>query len=398
MKFIHFGCWNEFGYKMEKQPNDENTQLQYSALTYTIDQLNKYVDKNPTEFIIIAGDNFYPPKNKDKNKDKNIPNADFNLFFSGFKALPKIQKYLIFGNHDIDDQIKINKSMPYYELFPNLTNISSTDCKILNLQQLYTSNKSDYTVFDDVLHREYNSTLIIMLDSNLLDQINWNFDTNKPEPDKGLGCYKYLFKEFFKLYPDSNISQLVGHQIYSIINLIDTKRKNKNIKNIIFVAHHPIFTYKHKTDKDTGERILKKETNRGLINFFKIMELEKVLINIDITYLCADLHLYQYGIVNIGGLTIKQYVVGTGGAHQDTYDFKGSSETQYKDIDNSVGNNYQVIQNYNNMYGFLVVNIETNESTNVQPYESTDVITYQFIPVDFSKQLDGGGIRYINLI
>lgn len=380
MKFIHFGCWNEFGYSMG--PSKENPELPQSGLTYTIDQLNKYVNTNPTEFIIIAGDNFYPPKSKDKN---TIAEYNHELFLSGFNALPPIPKYLIFGNHDIEDQLKINEPI-HNNQFPNLADITTTNCKILNLQQLYTSNKPDYNIFNEVLHREYNTTLIIMLDSHLLKLFN---NTNQD-----LGCYRYLFDEFLKSNPGSNINQLIDHQITSIIRLIQSK---PHIINYIFVAHHPIFTCKHKSDKENpGERKLKKESHVGLVNFFTNPELNNLLTNKNITYLCADLHLYQFGIVNIGPLTIKQYVVGTGGAHQDTYDFKGRLETPYLNIDGIPGYNYQVIENYNKIYGFLVVDIES--SLDLQTSKLIDIITYQFNPVDTSTPLSGGAIKYINLL
>ena len=42
------------------------------------------------------------------------------------------------------------------------------------------------------------------------------------------------------------------------------------------------------------------------------------MTNKSIYYLCADVHLYQAGVVNIKGCcSINQYVVGTGGAKQD---------------------------------------------------------------------------------
>jgi predicted phosphodiesterase len=393
MKFIHFGCWNEFGYKMG--PSKENPHLPQSALTYTIDQLNKYVNKNETDFLIIAGDNFYPPKVKDKEssevnvktKVKKVVEYDDQLFKSGFDALPKIPKYLIFGNHDIEDQIKINNPINNI-LFPNLNDISTTDCKILNLQQHYTSNKPEYTVFNEVLYRQYNSTLIIMLDSNLLKLYH--------NSQQDLGCYKYLFDNFLKSNPDIKIDQLIEHQINTILQLISSI---SNINNYIFVAHHPIFTCKHKDDDDNGARKLKTESHLGLFRFFSNYDLIRLLDDKNITYLCADLHLYQFGIVNIGQLSIKQYVVGTGGAHQDVYDFKKSSEQSYIDIDGIRGYNYTVIENYNKIYGFLVVDIET--------IQDRDIITYIFNPVDFTIPLDGGNhnlpdhidvIKYIDLI
>ena len=392
MKFIHFGCWNEFGYS--------HLNPDKSPLTYMLDQLNRYVNANKTDFLIIAGDNYYPPKDKDKSipkpKVKKVSDYDEKLFFSGFDALPTIEKFLIFGNHDIDDLIKtssitmipgknLNEFSNDFEksLVANLQNDATDKCKILNLQQLYTSNNATYKVFNNVLYKQYNHTLIIMLDSHLLTLIN----------QQDLGCYKYLFSEYLKTNPQATITDLIQHQINTILELI---RSNINVNNCIFVGHHPIIICKHKND------IGKTESEEGLRSFFMNEELNQLLINknINITYLCADLHLYQFGIVNLGPLTIKQYIVGTGGAHLDTYDFKQSYNKPCLVIDEIPGFNYQVIENYNDIYGFLVVDIQT--------IGSTDIITYAFNGVDVPTmdgklngkiKLDGGNvIHYINLI
>ena len=378
MRFIHFGCWNEFGFKMG--PSKENPELEQSGLTYTLDQLNKYVNYNPTDFIVIAGDNYYPEKKKKGTLDNH--NYNHELFVSGFNALPKtIPKYLIFGNHDIEDQIKLLNPI-IDSKFPNLSDITTTQCKLLNLQQFYTSTKKDFITFNEILHIQYNSTLIIMLDTHLFNL----FSTS----DLDLGCYKYLFDEFKKTNSNGTINQLVDHQINSIIELIKSK---SNIKNYVFIGHHPIFTCKHK--ENNGSKKLKSEVHQGLKHLFSNTELITLLNASSITYLCADLHLYQFGIINLGPLTIKQYVVGTGGAHQDMYDFNGSYNVQFKDIDGISGFNYQVIENYNKLYGFLVVDIDT--------VGLIDIISYKFNGIDTSLKLEGGfinnrnNIEYINI-
>jgi hypothetical protein len=98
-----------------------------------------------------------------------------------------------------------------------------------------------------------------------------------------------------------------------------------------------------------------------LKNFF--IEIQKLLLNKNIYYLCADTHLYQEGTVYITPqLQIKQYIVGTGGAEQDII-FSFSNEI-YED-DNLVYKKSVDEQKY----GFLVVKIK-------------DSIKFEFISVD----------------
>ena len=345
MRFIHFGCWNEFGYKIKSKTK--------SALTYTLDELKKYTKSNKTDFIIIAGDNYYKSI-KDSSNTGNEEN--YKYFKSGFDGLPKsIKKYLIFGNHDINDQIKLTEPIKD-KLYPNLADITTTNCKILNLQQRYGDNsKQKYTVFNDILFHEYNSTLIIMLDSNILNLFN----------KMNIGCYKYLFDSFEKTN-STTMNELILHQINSIIKLIESK---KHIQNYIFVAHHPIVASKNSKDK------LIVVKNEGLVNLFTNQQLHSLINNKNIFYLCADVHLYQYGLVTINSLNIKQYIVGTGGAHLDNYN---ANETEFRNVYGIKGLNYKVLENYNNIHGFLVVDIDT--------IDSNDIISFKFNPsVNISK-------------
>ena len=55
IKFVHFGCWNNL--------NVDNG----SGLNQVMVKLNAYVQEEqgqqPVEFVIVAGDNYYPDKN-----------------------------------------------------------------------------------------------------------------------------------------------------------------------------------------------------------------------------------------------------------------------------------------------------------------------------------------------
>jgi hypothetical protein len=287
MKFIHFGCWN----------NGKCSADETNGLSLTMRKLKSYIEenkketetetqtekKNAIEFITIAGDNYYPPKRSSGTKlfiDEN--------FTSGFECLPKdIKKYLIFGNHDIDDII-IDESG------------NEIKCKILDEQIKIAEENNSIEIFNDVLSLIKSKTLIIMLDTNLYNRKKTNIPINET-------CYSKLFNGFVNK-SNMTIQNLIYYQncfIKEIINL-----NLKDINNIIFIGHHPIYSIKNK--KDTKDVF--KQPN--FIDFLK--SISDLLIDKKIYYLCADTHIYQKGIVNImPGLNIEQYVVGTGGADQD---------------------------------------------------------------------------------
>ena len=102
---------------------------------------------------------------------------------------------------------------------------------------------------------------------------------------------------------------------------------SKKIKNVIVIGHHPISGYKYKNEATNliqsfeGLSRLLYSINQKLMN--------KSIINkpINYYYLCADLHLYQPGTIEINNKTenntmiIQQYIVGTGGTKLDDSPF-----------------------------------------------------------------------------
>lgn len=271
MKFIHFGCWNN-------GLCGDNT----NGLSLTMRKLNSYLETNPVDWIVIAGDNYYPTKDSGGKR--------FNLieFESGFNCLPKtLTKYLIFGNHDIDDVIIKDDG-------------TEIKCKLLLSQQSLAEHDSTIKIFNDVMYKKVDNTLIIMLDTNLY---TWTDLTTKVSDT----CYAKLFNNLVNK-SDLSIGNLIKYQNCRIKEIIQL---NKSLNNIIFIGHHPIYSIKNKS----GKKIVNKLTN--FINFFK--GIEHVLQEKTIYYLCADTHLYQSGTITISDkLNIIQYIVGTGGAEQDT--------------------------------------------------------------------------------
>ncbi len=85
--FIHFGCWNN----LNKGCLEKVMQLLKNRLKH----------KPKIDFLTIAGDNYYPKKEKVGNKKNKIIIP--SLLEEGFAHLPKeIPIYMILGNHDLE--------------------------------------------------------------------------------------------------------------------------------------------------------------------------------------------------------------------------------------------------------------------------------------------------------
>lgn len=329
MKFIHFGCWN----------NGLCSTDGTNGLSLTMRKLNSYILSNTIEFITIAGDNYYPPKSS-KGKIFNSKN-----FVSGFDCLPKtIKKYLIFGNHDIEDVIIDNSE-------------KEINCKLLDEQIKIIEGNNSVEIFNDVIFKVIDKTLVIMLDTNLYDREITDTPINKT-------CYSKLFNKFINK-SELTINELIGYQNCFVKDIL---KSHTDVKNIIFIGHHPIYSIKNKKgQKDEIELI-------RFIDFLK--HIAKFLIDKNIYYLCADTHMYQEGTINIlPNLTIKQYIVGTGGAEQDSI---------YSEDNKIVENDLIVYTKTNEKKEFGFLEVEINDS----------VVNYKFIsanPENITSSLLTGG-------
>lgn len=348
MKFIHFGCWNEYGCNLinSKTPLSKVMRL-----------LNNYIQNHKIKFIDIAGDNNYPEYLTSKSNSKKL-NA--NKFFSGYDCLPKnIKKYIIFGNHDIEDKmiiddLNLNLIKTKINLSTNPFN-KDNNCNSLDLQYLYTALDPSYKIFSDVIYKIYHKTMIIMIDTTILTNLK-NLSS--------LECYTKIFKNF-PINQKLSQENLIKYQLDCVRNIII---KYPDIKNYIFIGHHPIFFCK-KSNHSAFITITKDK----IINFF--IQITDILKDKYIYYLCADSHYYQSSIININNLIINQYIVGTGGAHPEKIDFdymiKNKQTYQEKNILNNKIS-YQIL-NHKNEYGFLVINIKS--------LDNIDNIKFKFINI-----------------
>lgn len=379
--FIHFGCWNNMNNKSDSK---------IPIFELIVNKINKEFNKYQT--LIVAGDNYYPTKTKQTNntgktiKTKKYSKQKLTQGFELLKSINITNKYLLWGNHDIEYIDKENKNNN------NLTQLNIIDSQLNSIKD--TENILHNTIIDlnnqlqplfHIYHSK-NNTLIILLDTSLI-----------AEKDK-FNKLKYYYMKTLKITGEFTYELYISIIMERYKKLIDyIKEDNFNrLTNIVFVGHHPIYYIRTKEKKDkktkkknnNNNRKSKNEesknekskhkkfkqksilyTNENLLDLFKEF-LKAININSKIYYLCADLHMYQYGIINIplgdNIFKIEQYICGTGGTVLDSL-----SETDveiYKAETKQIIENkeiplYEYGEHYIN-YGFLTCDYNNNDEIN----------------------------------
>jgi hypothetical protein len=344
--FIQFGCWNNGG--CEETKNNGLTNVTRSLKL-----------KEP-EFIVISGDNYYPPKTEELNGDKKIKQKFFveNDFLSGFNCLPKnIPIYMNYGNHDYETGLIMDNGT------------KENNCELIKKQQLYVAENPNLRL-DLFRAIDFSvSTKIIMIDSTIYDD---------EEFDSCYQCYRAVDNAFD--IDDKTIIQtrVKQTQLEFINNQTTEIKSNSNIQNVVIVGHHPLMGFKIKEKK--GVEIIETLYSADLIAFIYNNIFNEINNpNIKYYYLCADLHHYQSGNVNINGkMMIRQYIVGTGGAKLDKYDknlIMSSHNSSYSKTTNNIISTYQMspedLENSTKKNGFLIC--EKVDDVNLSfKFETTD--------------------------
>lgn len=323
--FIQFGCWNNGGCDETKT----------NGLTNIMNSLKL---KSP-EFIVISGDNYYPPKETIEGKKRKY--FVENDFLSGFNCLPKnMPIYMNYGNHDYETGLIMN------------TGETENTCELIKRQQLYVSENPNIRL-DLFRSIDFSvSTKVIMIDSTIYDN---------EEFDDCYECYRAVDRAFDT--DDKTIIQTRVKQTQNdFINNVTTEIKtNSNIQNVVIVGHHPLMGFKIKEKK--GVEIVETLYSADLIEFIYNKIFNQINNpNIKYYYLCADLHQYQSGNVSINGkMQIRQYIVGTGGAKLDKYDknlIMSSHNANYSKTTNDIISTYQMsnedLDNSTAENGFLI--------------------------------------------
>jgi len=301
MKFIHFGCWNEGRCDLENGNNGVSTVI--SSL------LNTY--EHEIKFYIIAGDNYYP--NKNEKGEKIFDRTDFESGFNCIKQLTLngTPVYLLMGNHDVVHKKDILEEGNLLEM-----------CDILKYQLSYRNNLNINSIHKHL--KDYH-TLILFLNTNLYDE-DIREDTTLP-------CQR-LYRDGYPEVVLKNLESIINYEENIFLQLVSNYLKNDNtFKNIILVGHHPIYSIKYKQKKKEDTVKMSTFSFQGL----KFLDLLFSMFENDVNkyYLCADIHHYQSGTLQLNNHTIKQQVVGTGGTECDKIN---------RDI---VGINKQFSQNVN---------------------------------------------------
>ena len=332
-RFIHFGCWNNTNDTKGETIGKLKKVMEHLA-TFIENPGEHSIYKYKPDFVIVAGDNYYPNKETtgESGKKRKIKTIYKNKLIEGFKLLPdNIEVNMILGNHDLENNNMENSSLNVAPEIDEGVNIQEGvgECFILKteIDAVKTSGDKKNINLKTFNVKLINDTLILMIDTSMY--------TSDEDGKAMLPCYKHILPE----HVTSDIVALRSHQDDLIKSEIANHLQINNIKNIIIVGHHPIIAIKMKGKKPNDESVksekkLKDESEKNLVVLDDIpffMETLK-MINKTVTdtkkdvkyhYLCADLHLFQSGVITIPGETpepamvINQYIVGTGGTELD---------------------------------------------------------------------------------
>ncbi len=314
-KFVHLGCWNNL--------NKNKKNIDLGNLKQVMKTLKTYIKKNEPEFVVLAGDNYYPGKTKvegaTKKKEKIIYTKKL---VEGFSELPKnIEINMILGNHDLETN-GTEKSL----FIEDTDHPEKEDCYIVNAEKKYVLNTNEnlnnknlsFRLFKDKMLDD--GTLLLLLDTSMYTTA----------ASKYLKCHKHFLQR--QLPSETYMRDYQSRFIKSKI----LKYKGQ-IKHLILIGHHPIIGIKDKkkdksilpredktsTKKTKSEK--KKTPNTPILNdipyFSATLDMIYELLSDEVTYtyLCADLHMYQKGKVTMNKtkMKINQYIVGTGGTELD---------------------------------------------------------------------------------
>jgi hypothetical protein len=308
-KFIHFGCWNKGGCYVDNPSKGWND---LSSVMRNLREVSESNDK--PDFIVVAGDNYYPENKKDKTTGKKIKKIVTSDLMSGLECLPEnIPTHILLGNHDVESGVPVdNKKTPQPE----------TKCYILDKEEEFARSRRGMASLNTYNSRLFDEkTLVLMIDTTIYS------DNEKI----GLPCYRHMYDNQELTLKDLRDDQM--HYIESLVAYMPP-----TIKNLVIIGHYPITGYKVK--RGEAELI----ANPGY-NFVKVLYesvYEKIKSSrrnkINYYYLCADLHQYQIGNIQIFGksglpMNIKQYIVGTGGTTLDPYPFSQHGRYAMREIE-----------------------------------------------------------------
>jgi len=334
--FIMFGCWNNLNVKKGKP---------ISCLEKVMEKMSEHLISNPEiKHIVVAGDNYYPDKRKtpkDEEAKEEAKDLKQKIIYTeklkeGFRMLSShrnenVKIDMIFGNHDFEtngkkkniyvEEIQDGKEEKDCIITKEELNIASElniDMKLYDVQQL--NPETVLILFDTSIYSGD-------VDSYTLQCYKIAKQNLEPASEEDIQIDRLDEEDPIPISTEEQIQQLQKEQQHKIIEKISNLITDKHaIQNVIMVGHHPIDGLRKKV-KDGKVKIKRIDDITKHIQPFLRSIYSQFQDIPKYTYLCADYHSYQKGIINIeipsstaSGheyMTIMQYIVGTGGTELD---------------------------------------------------------------------------------
>lgn len=333
-----FGCWNN-------KRVLTNEKIAFEKVTELIRYNNETKQYNE---LVILGDNYYP--NKIKKGDKKVVIYDEDEVEHGFCTINQIKipnKYLIMGNHDLDDTLIYTTK--------DDTSTPIEDCRLLDYQMKLSSNGLNVAFPFKYEIREING---IKYKYIFIDTTIYGYNANQTT------CTDKIFKKDYNFIKDKQNKFILAQIQPNVTNVV-----NDDANHIIIFGHEPLISVKKGSDD------YKKNMISELLNLIYGINTDK-----KISYVCADVHLYQScKITKQGsGMEINQIVCGTGGAELDSMPETATPPIILSNI-NATGYNIR-IDDFRTTFGYVELEL-TNTGLN-----------HIFIPID-EEQVGGGGVR-----
>ena len=310
LKIAVFGCWNTGCNENSGQRN-------------VADKLRENQDNY--NFLVILGDNYYPKKYKNKDFKINYKLTNMEEAEKGFKCLDNIniEKKIIMGNHDIENHIDKDCSV-----LKSILKLPWYDVKFPFSHDLYYIKNVTYPNGVEII-------LMFYLDTTLYDE---DLKCNTCY-DRVLGKSRQELKEAQNMYIQAILAQHI----------------HRNIRQVIFYGHEPLFAMKSCSKKDKKAKKDKKDKNSSqstknskdsletamsanekdkkdkkddnykpsiVLELLDLLfHLKNTYLHLKFTWICADFHVYQNTKIIINDDTnniyIDQLIFGTGGGDLD---------------------------------------------------------------------------------
>lgn len=384
--FVHYGCWGEpchrkTGEQKDGEPKPKPEIEVKDEYKQIIEQIMQ--DSHKPSFISIAGDNYYPEKIKGSTKRVLI--EELKKAFKSLELYGDVPVNIIYGNHDIPKD-----AHEFYEgigctydkpVSPMDTGGNNCYLKILeNIEVKKLKNSDNINIgFQHFIKDKIKDTCVCMIDTTM-----------------------YMVSEFNPHCYTEDIIASRDNQLSSTLAEIGDAKEN-NPKNVVIVGHHPFFSFKKKIKKEK-EVMDETDISPSFFEFFKCLY-DKYGESKKYYYLCADVHLYQKGTIELEieetkTMKIEQHVVGTGGTeldkvytHEDAIQeiedgtiklerkVKITIENTVFTIERNVTYTVHKPEDQQKEYGYLKV---------TEPAQENDSLHFEFIPL---ARAQGGGKR-----